>query len=151
MLLTFACGACAGHDARKQPSATPSRFVFAPAQTEDPMAARAFCHPYGDYAPGKGAWNYLIQEANKPGTPALTPQEVVQLRTVEKRHPSRYLRFAVLNTPQLGGVAREFVVFDATDGPCFDGAPGYEVLNDRPNSYYEPGENPYATHAGPGG
>jgi len=99
--------------------------------------------------PEKGVWNYRVREAGKPGTPALTPQEFAQLRTVEKRHPSRYLRFAVLSTPQRGGVAREFVVFDATEGPCFDGALGYEVLNEGPNSFYQPGENPYETHAGP--
>jgi hypothetical protein len=115
------------------------------------MAARAFCHPYGDYTPGKGVWNYRVREAGKPGTPTLKPQEFAQLRTVERRHQSRFLRFAVLNTSQLGGVAREFVVFDATEGPCFDGALGYEVLNAGPNIYYEPGENPYATHPVPGG
>jgi hypothetical protein len=114
------------------------------------MTARAFCHPYADYAPGRGAWNYLIEEANKPGTPALTQRELAQLRAVKKRHPSRFLRFAVLNVPQLGGYFREFVIFDATDGPCYDGAPGYQDLNAGPNIYYEPGENPYATHPVPG-
>lgn len=91
-----------------------------------------------------------MRDANRPGTPALTPRELVQVRIVKTRHPSRYLRFAVLNVPQLGGTFRNFVIFDAIYGPCYDGAPGYEVLNDGRRDYYEPGENPYNTHAVPG-
>ncbi|TAM77048.1 hypothetical protein EPN44_03910 [bacterium] len=45
----------------------------------------------------------------------------------------------------------EFIVFDATAGPCFDGAPGYRVLNaSPPNAFYEPGEAPGFIHAVPG-
>lgn len=45
----------------------------------------------------------------------------------------------------------EFIVFDAVDGPCSDAAPGYPVLNEgcHQNEFYEPGEDPYHTGAGP--
>jgi hypothetical protein len=47
--------------------------------------------------------------------------------------------------------AASFIVFDATDGPCADSAPGYWVLNDPDsNSFYEPGESPGFVHPIPG-
>lgn len=83
--------------------------------------------------------SYSVRDIGRPGVPALSTDEQRTVLTIERRIRSRALRFT--NLP-------EFVVFDATSGPCADFAPGYEVLNaDQSHSvFYEPGENPYRLH-----
>lgn len=86
--------------------------------------------------------SYLISDVGKPGFPALTKHETWMVRTITHYVHSPTLRLAWL-------AHGEFVVFDATDGPCADFAPGYPVLNGVCNDYYQPGENPYSTSPGP--
>jgi hypothetical protein len=87
--------------------------------------------------------SYLVKDIGKPGFPALKPSEASMIRRIVRYVHSGTLRIAWVSD------GREFIVFDAKDGPCEVWAPGYGVLNGDPcNEYYEPGENPYGTHAG---
>jgi hypothetical protein len=71
-----------------------------------------------------------------------------QVRRIGHYVHSKTLRIAWL-TPTGQSVNRQFIVFDATDGPCLNAALGYPVLNGSCNEFYEPGENPYDTEAAP--
>jgi hypothetical protein len=89
--------------------------------------------------------SYRVNDIGKTGFPALKRSEASMVRRIVRYVHSNTLRIAWVSDP------REFIVFDAKDGPCETWAPGYVVLNaDSCNEYYEPGENPYETHAGPG-
>ena len=129
---------------------TPIRVVVrtplpVPVQTLLPLdIPRAFCRPWGDYDPHHGVWNYAVTQIGNLGVPKLTAEELAQIRAVRRKDTYRYLRFALLPSEGL-------VVFDATQGVCSPYAVGYPVLNwpANSNSYYQPGENPYHTHAGP--
>jgi len=121
-----------------------------PAQTSLPLdLPRAFCRPWGDRDPQHGVWNYAVAQIGKPGVPELTAHALSQVRAVQSKDTYGYLRFALLAGDGL-------VVFDAPQGPCAPYAPGYPVLNcpvkhcpAESNTFYQPGENPYHTHAGP--
>jgi hypothetical protein len=89
--------------------------------------------------------SYSIDELGKPGVPDLTGSEDRVLHRIERYVRPGTLRFAWVDAWK----PNDFIVFDATDGPCADFALGYEVLNGPCDQFYEPGENPYATHAGP--
>lgn len=44
----------------------------------------------------------------------------------------------------------DLVIFDAVDGPCFDGiAPGYPVINGACDEFYQPGDDPTKTVPAP--
>ena len=89
--------------------------------------------------------SYPADAAGKPGVPTLTSDELETLHRIRHFVRSKALRFA-----WVGGSPGEFIIFDAYDGPCETWAPGYAVLNGDCNELYEPGENPYYTHAGTG-
>lgn len=89
--------------------------------------------------------SYLVNDIGKLGFPALKPGEASVVRRIQRYVRSSTLRIAWVDD------GSEFIVFDAKDGPCEVWAPGYGELNDYDdscNEYYEPGENPYRTHAG---
>jgi hypothetical protein len=88
--------------------------------------------------------SYLVKDTDKPGFPALKPSEASMVRRIVRYVHSSTLRIAWVNDE------REFIVFDANDGPCEVWAGGYSVLNGDCNEFYQPGENPYHTHAGTG-
>jgi hypothetical protein len=89
---------------------------------------------------GTGGWgtpSYALADLKKPGTPVLSGKDLRIAAAIAKYDHSKFLRFAVLDDGSL-------VVFDATAGPCFGGAPGYWVLNGSCNDEYSPvdGEAP---------
>ena len=92
--------------------------------------------------------SYLVSDIGKPGMPRLSVSERAMIERVRRYVHSRTLRFAWVDHSTTMG---EPIVFDAYDGPCEVWAGGYQVLNGFCNEYYEPGENPYSTHAAPGG
>lgn len=92
--------------------------------------------------------SYRVDDIGKPGVVFLSPPEVTLARRIQHFVHSRTLRFTIIG-PHVA--PDSFVVFDATDGPCFDGAPGYRVLNDTSGrAYYQPGEDPGSIHGIPG-
>ena len=91
--------------------------------------------------------SYPAALAGEPGVPRLTAAESAMLRRIRRAVRSKTLRIAWVDG---SSDAPEFIVFDATDGPCETWAGGYAVLNGDCNEFYEPGENPYRTHAGSG-
>jgi len=93
---------------------------------------------------GPGQYSYRLDEIGLQGVPKLRPSQIAQAKAMERKRKSKTLRFAILRD-------EGFIVFDAVDGPCWIGAPGYEVLNlDRGLIYYQPGQNPFTTHPVPG-
>jgi hypothetical protein len=84
--------------------------------------------------------SYSVDDIGKPGTPRLTTDEASVVRRIQKYVHSKTLRFAFLETES------PFVIFDATNGPCFDGAPGYWIMNDPSGTFFEPGEGPAFEH-----
>lgn len=100
------------------------------------------CKPYLETTP-QGPRNYSVAEIGNPGIPKLTRRQLKSISSIKQYISSPFLRFAF--------VSDELIVFDAVDGPCFDGgAPGYPVLNGDCNEYYQPGEDPRTTVAAPG-
>lgn len=92
-----------------------------------------------------GETSYNVEDVGKRGVPALTWEQISTVRRIQRYVHSRTLRFTFVRVPP------HFIVFDATDGPCADVAPGYWVLNDpEPDSFYEPGESPGFVHLIPG-
>jgi hypothetical protein len=88
--------------------------------------------------------SYAVADIGKPGFPALSADEGATVKRIQ-----RYVHSKVLRIAWVAGYRREFIVFNATDGPCEVWAVGYKVLNGGCNEYYQPGENPYDTHAAP--
>jgi hypothetical protein len=91
--------------------------------------------------------SYLVSDIGKAGMAALTAHELRLVRRISRYVPSKTLRFAWVDRDITG---HDFIVFDATDGPCEVWSAGYAVLNGDCNEFYQPGENPYGTHAGSG-
>ncbi len=77
----------------------------------------------------KGPPSFRVSDIGGNGVPKLLPKEVNIARHIE-----HYLKSPTLRFSHVGG---EFVVFDATDGPCYGGIPGYAVLNGSCNEIYE--------------
>ncbi len=92
--------------------------------------------------------SYLVRDVGAPGVPALSSAERDAVRRIATHHASATLRFTFLASSVRND---SFVVFDAVNGPCFDAAGGYPVLNGDPQSrrFYEPGENPYVLLSAP--
>ncbi|MBV9270101.1 MAG: hypothetical protein JO165_03345 [Candidatus Eremiobacteraeota bacterium] len=90
--------------------------------------------------------SYAVADIGKRGFPNLTHDEADTVARIRSYIHSNSLRIAWVDST----TKRGFIVFDATDGPCEVWALGYPVLNGSCNEFYEPGENPYATRAGPG-
>ncbi len=84
-----------------------------------------------------GETSYSVEDIGKQGVPALTREQISMVRRIQKYIQSRTLRFTFVRMQPY------FVVFDATDGPCADFAPGYWVLNDPwPDSFTSLGKHP---------
>ncbi len=90
--------------------------------------------------------SYAATDVGRPGFPAMRSDELATLDRIRRYVHSKMLRIAWVDARD----GREFIVFDATDGPCEVWAGGYGVLNGDCNEFYQPGENPYSTHAGSG-
>jgi hypothetical protein len=106
------------------------------------------CTAWGQH-PGPGQYSYSFLELGAPDVPKLSLHEADEIKSIEKRTKSKTIRFTILQLRERLGVLRQFIIFDAVDGPCAVGAPGYIVLNDsNGNTYYQPGENPYQVHGG---
>lgn len=90
--------------------------------------------------------SFLISDVGKPGFPMLRPSERRIIIRIRDFAESSFLRIAWVDN---ASTPNNFVVFDAIDGPCEVSAPGYGVLNGECAEFYEPGENPYRTHAVP--
>lgn len=92
-----------------------------------------------------GETSYNVEDIGKQGVPALTREQISMVRRIQRYIQSRTLRFTFVR------MQPRFIVFDATDGPCADFAPGYGVLNDPwSDLFYEPGDAPGFVHAVPG-
>lgn len=107
----------------------------------------------GDTPPGQRVnpelppQSYLAADIGKPGFPKLRQRELQTVRSIQHDGHWKSLRIAWLG---YATTPHNFIVFDATDGPCEVAAGGYAVLNGDCNELYQPGENPYSTHAGTG-
>ena len=89
-----------------------------------------------------GPASYSVYDVGKTGVPSLNKKQLHIVNAIRHYLHSRTLRFAF--------IYRRFIVFDATQGPCFEGAAGYWIMNDpSPNMYYQPGEAPGDIHAVP--
>ena len=111
-------------------------------KSRDMHRAGIQCTPYGESSP-QGPRNYAVSEIGKRGVPALKKNQLKMLSSIRKYVRSSTLRFTFIDD--------DLVVFDAVDGPCFDGgAPGYPVLNGACDEYYQPGEDPRKTVPAPG-
>ncbi len=96
--------------------------------------------------PEIGPASYLVADVGRRGAPSLNASERRMVKAIREYVSSRTLRIAFL--PRV----IHFMVFDATQGPCMDIAPGYWVMNSRAgNLFYEPGEAPGFVHAVPAG
>ena len=105
------------------------------------------CIPF-EYSSQLGAPSYDIADAGKLGVPKLSRGQLMLIRLIRHYKQSNMLRFAV--GPFGPGKRRALIVFDATEGPCYGGAPGYLILNDKSrNGYYQPGEAADDIHAAP--
>jgi hypothetical protein len=78
-----------------------------------------------------GPPSYLVRDIGKVGVPALRHSEAAMARSIAHYVKSRTLRFLIFPSG-------EFIVFDASDGPCETAAPGYDVLNEGCNAAYSP-------------
>lgn len=85
-----------------------------------------------------GTASYAAGDSGSSGTPKLDRSDAGMLRKITRYVRSRFLRFAYV-----GG---EFVVFDATDGPCSGGE--YYVLNAWGENYSPTDNLGYTTPIG---
>ena len=92
--------------------------------------------------------SYRASDIGKTGVPILDEKSRSALRRITQKHRSRALRFAYLFSPLKPAGTRRFIVFDATEGPCAEGA-RYRVLNGAVNEFYQPSENPWSVEPMP--
>jgi hypothetical protein len=89
------------------------------------------CRDYAQSASLTGDYSYLVSEIGRPGVPRPSRSEIETVNRIKKYVHSKHLRFEYLG--------RQFIVYDATHGPCDTGAPAYLVLNAPGcNLYYSP-------------
>lgn len=94
--------------------------------------------------------SYRASDVGKAGVQVLDSKSRATLRRIARTHRSPTLRFAYLFSPGKPAGSRErFIVFDATGGPCAEGA-YYRVLNGADNEFYQPAENPWGVTPTPG-
>jgi hypothetical protein len=86
--------------------------------------------------------SYLAADIGKAGVPTPKARDLRMVRRIQRYVHSKTLRFAY--------AAGEFIVYDATDGPCTGSAPGYFVLNGACNESYMPSSESDSTIAVPG-
>ncbi len=90
--------------------------------------------------------SYLVSDIGKRGVPHLNAQRRALIGRIRRQLHSQTLRFAFVDDFPRDS---DFIVYDATDGPCTVASLGYPVLNGACNEYYKPGEIPYATFPAP--
>lgn len=103
----------------------------------------------GYIAPGAPAPNWETLPVSYPAgiadhlkEPVVGKPERQMIRRATTPTNLETLRFVFLSNDNM-------IVFDAPNGPCFDAAGGYQVLNyAHANTFYEPGEDPRHVHAG---
>ena len=94
--------------------------------------------------------SYRVGGIGKPGVPVLDARSRATLRRIAHQNHSRTLRFAYLFfSYQPAGTRGRFIVYDATEGPCAEGA-RYRVLNGGFNEFYQPSEDPWSPQPIPG-
>lgn len=86
--------------------------------------------------------SYRTADVGKPGVPSPKPSDLRMLRRIQRYVHSPTLRYVY--------AAKRFLVYDAIDGPCMGGAPGYFVLNGSCNEFYMPSNQTDYTVATPG-
>jgi hypothetical protein len=91
--------------------------------------------------------SYAVGDIGKPGFPALARPEATMLQRIRRYVHSGMLRIAWL-PPHGYRQKTEFVVFDASGGPC-NSTFAYGVLNGYCNEMYRPSDDPYSTWAAP--
>lgn len=93
------------------------------------------------YVNGKiGPASYDVRDLGKGGTPAVKTADVRMLHRIMVYVHPKTLRFAY--------IAGEFIVFDATNGPC--SGMNYFVLNGDCNEFYSPTDDFDGTRPGTG-
>ena len=96
--------------------------------------------------PERPPQSYLATDIGRAGFPRLSTAELHTVRSIARYIRSKTLRVAWVDH---ASTHRNFIVFDADQGPCFAAPGGYVVLNGTCNEFYEPGENPYHTLSAP--
>jgi hypothetical protein len=91
--------------------------------------------------------SYAVGGIGKPGFPALASPEATMVQRIRRYVHSQTLRIAWL-PPHGYRRKTEFIVFDASGGPC-NPTLVYGVLNGYCNEMYRPSDDPYATWAAP--
>jgi hypothetical protein len=86
--------------------------------------------------------SYRAADIGKAGVPTPQARDLQELHVIQRYVHSKTLRFVY--------TAGEFVVYDATSGPCTGGAPGYVVLNGACNESCMPSSESDSTIAVPG-
>jgi hypothetical protein len=135
LLLSTSVAACGGTKSESSAGSATSGQRTVVVREDGPAT---FCVVDG----ASGPPSFRVRDAGTTGVPKLTAAQRDMLRRIRVYvHPST-LRFAFV-----GG---EFIVFDASRGPCEPNAPGYSVLNGGCNEMYSPTDNFDATRAVPG-
>lgn len=91
---------------------------------------------------------YKVSDLGREGVPQLDRQEIKQINQIKKFIRSSKLSFVLLS---LTSTLNDFIIFDAVQGLCPSAGIRYQVLNQRPNIIYQPGENPFRAIGSPGG
>jgi len=77
--------------------------------------------------------SFLVSDLGKPGVPKLNADELHDVHLI-----SRYVHSPTLRFQEVAG---QFLIYDASFGPCFLAAPGYWVLNAAScNLYFMPAD-----------
>lgn len=84
--------------------------------------------------------SYRVDDLGKMGVLSLTDTQAKLVKRIQNFVHRETLRFTF--------VRGRILVFDATDGPCADFAPGYWIMNET-DTYFEPGEAPGFLGPGP--
>lgn len=149
LALLIACMLCGCHapraDSGTKPPAKPTAFVRDVSEggarriEEVRIGYKTICRVDGrDFPP-----SYLVSDLGKPGVPKLEPAFLRQVRDISRYVHSKTLRFQE--------VEAQFLVYDASLGPCLLAAPGYWVLNAPGcNLYFMPADEWNGPSAVPG-
>ena len=93
------------------------------------------CSTAGELGPP----SYLVRDIGKADIPALNGRQKRIAQSFLKKHSPKTLRFAF--------VSREFIVYDAVNGPCSMAVP-YAVVNGDCSEMYAPIDRPFHTVGG---
>jgi hypothetical protein len=90
----------------------------APVVTQRPLGYGIACLINGKQF---GPPSFSVLDIGRKDVPALSMLERSKINEIQRYVPSRNLRFVVVHM--------ELMVYNAVKGPCWAGAPGYQVLN----------------------